>query len=89
MAAISLGDHHQAAAVALEQVDVGIHASGRGGAKRTAGQTGRFLGGTGVVDRMGLEIVGQRLARIELFLELGVGDITSHDDRAGQAAAAS
>ena len=81
-AAIAFGDHHQAAALALEQFDVRVHAAGGRGAERTAGQIGRLLGRTRVIDRMGLEIVRQRLAGVESFLELGMRDVACDDDRA-------
>ena len=42
----------------------------------------RGLGGTGVENRMVLDVVGELFAAVKAFLELGVRDVASDDDRA-------
>jgi hypothetical protein len=85
LAAVALGEHDQRAAVRLEEVDVAVHAAGGGRAERGPRRmpVGR-LGGAGVVDRVVLEVLRQALARVEALLELGVGDVAGHDERAGE-----
>ena len=80
--AVALGEHNHAAAVALEEVYVGVHAAGCGGTHGTAGHAGGRFGGTGVVDGVILEILGHLFAAVEAFLDLGVGDVAGHDDGA-------
>ena len=64
----------------LQQTDVRVHAPGRGWAERAGGSAFRSLGRTGVVDRMLLQVVGDRFAAVEDFLELGMRDVaTDHD----------
>ena len=55
------------AAVGLEEVDVGVHAAGGGGAEGAGGHALGGLGGAGVVDGVVLEVVGHRLAGVEQF----------------------
>src|SRR5689334_22617112 len=77
--AVALGEHHHRAAGCLELIDKGIHASrGRGteGARRIAF---RGFGGTGVIDRMVLEIMRQRLAALQPLAQFGVRRIPRHD----------
>jgi hypothetical protein len=82
LAAISLGDHDHAAAVALEEIDVAVHAAGGGGAKAAAGHAGGCFGGAGVIDGVILEVVRQRLAGIEHLLQLRMRDVAGDDDGA-------
>ena len=82
LAAIAFGDHDHAAAVALEEIDVAVHAACRGGAEAAAGHAGGGFGGAGVIDGVVLEVVRQRLAGIEHLLELRVRDVAGDDDGA-------
>ena len=82
LAAISFGDHDHAAAVALEEIDVAVHAAGGGGTKAAAGHAGGCFGGTGVIDGVIFEVIGQRLAGIEHLLELRMRDVAGDDDGA-------
>lgn len=82
LAAIAFGDHDHAAAVALEEIDVAVHASCRGGAEAAAGHAGGGFGGTGVIDGVIFEVIGQRLVGIEHLLELRVRDVAGDDDGA-------
>ena len=45
---------------------------------------GGVFAGTGVVDGVVLEVLGQSLAAVEALLELGVGDVAGDDDGAGE-----
>ena len=65
LAAIAFGDHDHAAAVALKEIDVAVHAAGGGGAEAAAGHAGGGLGRAGVVHGMVFEVVGQGLAGID------------------------
>lgn len=78
--AVALGDHDHSAAGSLELIDVRVHTTCSSGSERSGGETFRFLGGTGVIDGVILEILRHRLSGIEAFLNLGVSDITTHDD---------
>ena len=69
----------------LELIHVGVHAVGRRRAHRATGEALRRLGGTGIENGMILEILRQLLALVEGSLELGVGDVAGHDDRAIEA----
>ena len=80
--AVALGEHDHAAAVALEEVNVGVHAAGCGGTHGAAGHAGGCFGGTGVVDGMVFEVLGHLFTAVEAFLDLGVGDVAGHDDGA-------
>lgn len=82
LAAIAFGDHDHAAAVALEEIDVAVHASGCRRAKAAAGHAGGRFGGAGVIDGVIFEVIGQRLACIEHLLELRVRDVAGDDDGA-------
>ena len=73
--AVALGDHHERAAVFLEEVHVGVHASGRRRAHGAAGHAGGRLGGSGVEHGMVLDVFGQAFAAVEAFLQLGVCDV--------------
>ncbi len=78
--AVAFGDHDHRAAIFLQQVDVGIHATG---SRRTEGAGSfarRSLGRSGVIDRVVLEVVRQRLAGVKNLLELGVSDVATDDD---------
>ena len=68
----------------LEQVDVGVHPSGGGGAEGTGGETRGGLGRAGVVDAVVLHVLGEPFAVVDAFLELGVGDVASHDHRSAE-----
>ena len=63
--AVALGKHDHAAAVALEEINVGVHAAGCGGTHGAAGHAGGRFGGTGVVDGVILEILGHVFAAVE------------------------
>ena len=80
--AVALGNHNHGAAMALEEVDVGVHAAGGRGAERARGHAFGSLGGTGVVDGMVLEVLGHGFAAVEAFLDFGMGYVAAHDDGA-------
>ena len=82
LAAISFGDHDHAAAVALEEIDVAVHAACGGGAEAAAGHAGGCFGGAGVIDGVIFEVIRQRLAGIEHLLQLGMRDVAGDDDGA-------
>ena len=82
--AVALGEHHQAAALRLEQIDVSVHAARGGRPERARRVALRGLRGTRVVDAVILHVLRQALAAIEPLLELGVGDVARDDQRAGQ-----
>ena len=84
LGAVALGNHNHAAAVALEELHIGIHAPGCGGTERAGGVALGGLGGAGVVDGVVFDVLRQFLAGIDEFLELGVGDIAAHNDGAGE-----
>src|SRR3546814_3709448 len=81
---VALGEHHMAAALRLEGVDIGIHPAGGGRAERAGGVAGRRLCRTGKVDRVIAEIIGHRLAAAEPFLDLRMRQVARHDHRAGE-----
>ena len=54
--AVALGNHYHRTTMALEQIDVRVHATGCGRPHRTAGKPLRSLGRTGVEHRMFFEI---------------------------------
>ena len=82
--AVALGEHHQAAAVALEQVDVRVHAPGGGGAERPRRASLGPLGGAGVVDHVVAEVLRQVFAAVDPLFQLGVGDVAGHDHRSAE-----
>lgn len=82
LAAVSLRDHDHAAAVALEEIDVTVHAASGGGAEAAAGHAGGCFGGAGVINGVILEVVRQRLAGIEHLLQLRMRDVAGDDDGA-------
>ena len=84
LAAVALGDHDERAAVLLEELDVAVHAAGGGRAERARGHADRRLGGTGVVDGVILEVLGQAFALLEAFADLGVRDVAGDDERTGE-----
>jgi hypothetical protein len=55
--------------VALEELHVGIHTAGGGGAEGTGGIAFGGLGGTGVVDGVIFDVLRQLLAGIEKLKE--------------------
>jgi hypothetical protein len=69
LAAVSFGDHDHAAAVALEEIDVAIHATSCGGAEAAAGHAGWGFGGAGIIDGMGFKVIRQRLTSVEPFFD--------------------
>ena len=79
---VALGNHHKRCAVVLEFIHIGVHPVGRRGTHRAAGISFGRLGGTGIQDRMVLEIGGHFFTGIQAGLELGVGDVAGHDDGA-------
>ena len=84
LAAVAFGDHDHAAAMALEQIDVAVHAPGGGGAEGAAGHAGGRLGRTGIIHRVRLEIGWQLKAGVETLLELRVRDVACDDDGAAE-----
>jgi hypothetical protein len=78
---VALGHHYQRPAEGLEEVHVAVHATRCRGAEGARGVTGGGLGGSGVVDRMILEILWQALAGIDPLLELRMGDVARDDER--------
>ena len=80
--AVALSDHNHSTTCGLELIDVRVHTTGSSRAERTGGEAFRFLGGAGVIDGVIFEILRHRLAGVEAFLDLGVSDITAHDDGA-------
>ena len=80
--AVALSDHNHSTTGGLELIDVRVHTTGSSRAERTGGEAFRFLGGAGVIDGVIFEILRHRLAGVEAFLDLGVSDITAHDDGA-------
>lgn len=82
LAAISLRDHDHAAAVALEEIDVAVHATRSSRAEAAAGHADGRFGGTGVIDGVVFEVIGQRLAGIEHLLQLRMRDVAGDDDGA-------
>ena len=85
--AVALGEHYHGATVALEEVNVGVHTSSRGRAHGAAGHAFGRLGGTGVVDGMVLDVLGQLFAAVQTLLEFGVGNVAAHNDGAVEAQA--
>lgn len=79
--AIALGEHDHGAAVGLEKVNVGVHATSRGWSERATCHSFGSFGRTGIVDRELLEVVGQITVLFEVFFHLGVGHIAGDDDR--------
>ena len=80
--AVALSDHNHSTTGGLELIDVWVHTTGSSRAERTGGEAFRFLGGAGVIDGVIFEILRHRLAGVEAFFDLGVSDITAHDDGA-------
>ena len=80
--AVALSDHNHSTTCGLELIDVRVHTTGSSRAERTGGEAFRFLGGAGVIDGVIFEILRHRLSGVEAFLDLGVSDITAHDDGA-------
>ena len=84
LASIALGDHHHAAASRLKQIHIRIHPTSRCGPEGTARVTFGLLRRPRVINRMLLEVIRQRLASVEPFLQLRMCNVASDDDRAGQ-----
>ena len=82
LAAVALGNHDHAAALGLEEIDVAVHAARRGGAETAAGHARRRLGGTGIINRMVLEVLRQLTAGVETLLQLRMRDVAGDDDGA-------
>ena len=80
--AVALSDHNHSTTGGLELINVRVHTTGSSRAERTGGEAFRFLGGAGVIDGVIFEILRHRLSGVEAFLDLGVSDITAHDDGA-------
>ena len=85
--AVALGEHNHGAAVALEEVNVGVHTASRGRAHGAASHAFGRLGRTGVVDGMVLDVLGQLFAAVQTLLEFGVGNVATHNNRAVEAEA--
>ena len=66
----------------LEEVHVGVHATGRRRAERSRSHALRRLGRAGVVNRVLLEVFRHGLALVEHLLDARVGDVARHDERA-------
>ena len=84
LAAVAFGEHHHAAAVLLEQLDVRVHAAGGGRPERSGRIARRRLRGARVVDAVVLHVRRQPGARVDPLLELGVRDVARDDQRAAQ-----
>ena len=84
LGAVALSNHHQRAAVFLEEVNVGVHTLSRGRAHGAASVAFRRLGGTCVEDRVILDVLRQTLTGFDEFLHAGVSDVAGDDDRAGE-----
>lgn len=69
----------------LKSVNVAVHATSSSGAERTAGVALGRLGGAGVVDRVVAQILWHLVALIQPLLDLGVRNVASHHERAGEA----
>ncbi len=82
--AVALCQHHQRAAVLLEQVDVGVHTPGGSRAERARRVAVRGLGRPRVVDAMVAQVLRHAFARVEARFDLGVGDVTGNDHGAVQ-----
>ena len=80
--AVALSYHNHSTTCGLELIDVWVHTTGSRRAERTGGEAFRFLGGACVIDGVIFEILRHRLSGVEAFLDLGVSDITAHDDGA-------
>ena len=76
---VTFGNHNHGTAVVLEQVNVRVHTSGCRGTEAPGCHTFGCLGGTGVIDRVFLEIFRHGFARVEHRFDLGVRDIACHD----------
>jgi Kef-type K+ transport system membrane component KefB len=83
-AAVPLGQHDERPAGGLELLDVGVHASGRGGPEAARRHAGGRLGRPGVVHAVVPQVLRHRLAGVEALLDLGVGDVAGHHHRSGQ-----
>ncbi len=68
----------------LEEVYVRVHTSGRCRAHGAASHALRSLGRTGVVDGMVFDVLRQVFATVQTFFQLGMSDVTAHDDSAVQ-----
>src|SRR5215471_6774840 len=84
-AAIALRQSDETSASRHEGIDIAVHAPGSGRPEGTRSISFGRLGRTGVIDSVVLDIIGQPPATIEPFLQLGMGDVASDDQRAGQA----
>src|SRR5215472_16393467 len=84
-AAIALRQSDETSASGHERIDIAVHAPGSGRPEGTRSISFGRLGRTGVVDRMVLDVIGQPAAALEPFLQFGVSDVASDDQRAGQA----
>ena len=84
LGAVAFGEHDHGGAVLLKEIDVGIHAPGGGGAEGAGGHPFGGLGGTGVVNRILLKVVGEVAVLLEDFLEFGMGNIAGHNDGSGE-----
>ncbi len=82
--AVALGEHHHGATGRLELVDEGVHTSSGRRSEGAGRHAFRGFRRTGVVDRVVLDVIRQRLAGFEPFAQLGVGEVARHDQRAGQ-----
>ena len=80
VATVALGNHDQAGAMILELVNVWVHSVGCGRTHRATWITLWSLGRTSIEDRVVLEVLWHLLASIQASLELGMSDVTSHDD---------
>ena len=77
---VTLGNHYQAGAVILELIYVWVHTVGCGRTHRATWIALWSLGWTSIEDRVVLEVLWHLLASIQASLELGMSDVTSHDD---------
>lgn len=81
LTAVALGDHDHAATMRLEEIDIRVHTPCGGRTERTGWHTFRRLGWTCIVDGVILDILWQTFSSVYTFFELGMGDVSTHDDR--------
>ena len=73
--AIPLGQHNEWAAVGLEKRHIWIHTPCRCRPEWSRRISGRGFGGSGIIDDVFLEIIGQIFPALQPFIKFGVRDI--------------
>mmetsp|Transcript_5151 Transcript_5151/g.17059 ORF Transcript_5151/g.17059 Transcript_5151/m.17059 type:complete len:320 (-) Transcript_5151:576-1535(-) len=81
---VALGQHHHRPSGGLECVHVRVHPSGGGGAKGARDHPVWRLCGPGIVDGVIPHVLGETVALVQPLLQLGVGDVASDDEGAGE-----